>query len=121
MIQSLRIFLAVSILVYFVILMVMLRKKMLSLKYTIVWIVSGLFMVIFIIFPQLIFDGSAFIGISNPVNAIFFLAIGFSIILLLSLTSIVSTLNERNLRLTQALGLIEERVNSLEKQSKQDN
>lgn len=113
---SLRIFLAICIIVYFILLLVMLRKKTLSLKYSIIWIACGIFMILFVLFPTIVFKGSALIGISNPVNAIFFLAMVFSIILLISLTSIVSVLNDKNLRLIQSLSLVEERVNRLEKE-----
>jgi len=92
----------------------MLRKRRLSLKYTLVWIISGISMILFIIFPEIVFKGSALVGISNPVNAIFFIVMVFSMILLLSLTSIISTISEKNLRLTQSLALLEQRVHSLE-------
>jgi len=111
---SLRLFLAFSILIYFIILAVMLKKQRLSLKYTLVWIVSGILMILFTIFPTVVFKASALVGISNPVNAIFFIVMVFSIILLLSLTSIISILNEKNLRLTQSLALVEQRVFMLE-------
>ena len=111
---SLRIFLAFCVLTYYILLAIMLKKRMLGLRYALIWILSGIGMLVFIIFPTIVFKASAIIGISNPVNAIFFLVMGFSIALLLSLTSIVSSLNEKNLRLTQALSLLEQRVHLLE-------
>jgi len=117
---SLRIFLAICILVYFTILIVMLKKKIMSLRYTLIWIICGICMVVFTIFPTIIFKGSAFVGISNPVNAIFFMTIVFIVILLLSLTSIISTLNEKNLRLTQSLALLEQRIHMLEQKNKKE-
>ena len=116
---SLRIFLSVAILVYFVILATLLKKRRLSLKYAIIWIICGVCMILFIVFPTVVFKASALVGISNPVNAIFFLAMVFTIILLLSITSIVSSLSEKNLRLTQALSLAEQRIYTLENERKE--
>ena len=115
---NLRIFLTICVLIYFLVLAVMLKKKMLGLKYTLIWIACGLLLILFIAFPSLVFRGSAMIGISNPVNAIFFMAMVFSIVMLLNLTSIASKLNEKNLKLTQALALLEQRVYLLEASDK---
>ena len=113
---SLRIFLFCCILIYFSIIAVMLGRRSLSLRYTLVWIICGIGLIVFAIFPTIVFKASAIIGISNPVNAIFFLFFVFVMIMLLSLTSIVSGLNDKALRLTQASALLEQRVNELEKQ-----
>jgi len=117
---ALRIFLLICIAVYFVIITVMLKKRLLGLRYTLIWLLCGAGMIIFIAFPKIVFRTSAFVGISNPVNAIFFLFGTFAMVMLLSLTSIVSGLGERNLRLTQALALLEERVHRLEKDNKEE-
>ncbi len=111
---SLRIFLAVALVIYFIVLGYMLKKERLILKYTLLWILSGVFLILFLIFPELVFKGSALIGVSNPVNAVFLLFSGFTIMLLLSLTSIVSQISDKNRKLTQAVALLEERVRSME-------
>ena len=113
---SLRIFLFSCIAVYFVIIAVMLKKHMLGLRYALLWIVCGIGILVVACFPDIIFRASAWVGISNPVNAMFFLFSGFTVILLLSLTSIASKMSEQNLRLTQALALLEGRVYQLEKE-----
>lgn len=115
---SLRIFLFICIAVYFVIIGILLKKRSLGLRYALLWIVCGVGMLVFAIFPEIVFKASALVGISNPVNAIFFLFAVFTIIMLLSLTSIVSKMSEKNLRLTQALALLEERVHRLEHEDK---
>lgn len=112
---SLRIFLVVCIVVYFTIIAVMLKKRSLSLRYALIWLLCGAGMIVFAVFPELVFKTSAFVGISNPVNAIFFLFATFAIVMLLSLTAIVSKLSDKNLRLTQAIALLEERVHRLER------
>lgn len=112
--SSLRIFLCIAIAVYFVILVVMLKRSKLSLRYALLWIISGLGMVFFVAFPTVVFRASALIGISNPVNAIFFLFACFTMVMMLSLTSFISGMSVKNLRLTQNQALLEERVRELE-------
>ncbi len=116
---NLRIFLLICIVIYFGIIAVMLKKRSLGLRYTLIWILCGAGMILFAAFPEIVFRASALIGISNPVNAIFFLFATFSIVMLLSLTSIVSKFSEKNLRLTQSLALLEERVHRLEQDKDQ--
>jgi len=113
---SLRIFLLFCVAVYFIIIAVMLKKRLLGLRYTLIWLFCGVGMLVFLAFPSIVFRTSALIGISNPVNAIFFLFATFSIVMLISLTSIASAMGEKNLRLTQALALLEERVFRLERE-----
>ncbi|NLL92331.1 MAG: DUF2304 domain-containing protein [Ruminococcaceae bacterium] len=117
---SLRIFLSVSVFFYFVMLAIMLKNRSLGLRYSLVWIICGFGMVLFIAFPNIVFSASAFIGISNPVNAIFFFFAVFVTSMLISTTSILSKMNEKNLRMTQYLALLEERVTRLESEKKDE-
>ncbi len=111
---TLQIVLAAGILLFFIILFVMLKRRRLILKYTLLWMLSAVALAVFLIFPEVLLGASRLIGISNPVNAVFLLFAGFSLLLILSLTSIVSQLTDRNRHLTQALGLLEQRVRDLE-------
>ncbi|MEA4911342.1 MAG: DUF2304 domain-containing protein [Oscillospiraceae bacterium] len=76
--------------------------------------ISGVLLLLFLLFPEIVFRGSALIGVSNPVNAVFLLFAGFTIMLLLSLTSIVSQMSDRSRKLTQSVALLEKRVRELE-------
>ncbi len=111
---SLRIFLAAALLIYFAVMFFLLKKGRLILKYTLLWIISGILLILFLIFPEIVFRGSALIGVSNPVNAVFLLFAGFTIMLLLSLTSIVSQISDRDRKLTQSVALLEKRIRELE-------
>ncbi len=115
---SLRIFLAVGVALYFVIIYVMLKKGAFILKYTLLWILSGALLILFLIFPEILFWGSALIGVSNPVNAMFLLFAAFTLMLLLSLTSIVSSLSDRERKLIQSVALLEKRVRELEEKNR---
>ncbi len=111
---SLRIFLGIGLVFFYALLFFMLKKGRLILKYSLTWILSGLALLVFLIWPQLVFKASALIGVSNPVNAVFLLFAGFSLIMLLSLSSIVSQFNRFNRETVQSMALLEKRVRELE-------
>ena len=115
---ALRIFLILSTCVYFAILLSMLKKGKFGLKYALIWLFMGLAMIVFIIWPNAVYAASRLIGVSNPVNAVFLVFALFSVIMLISVTSVISKLMEKNLRLSQSLALLEERVRRLEEERK---
>lgn len=114
---TLRIALGIGIIIFYVILFVMLKRKTLVLKYTLLWMLSGLVLIIFLFFPQVVLGLTELIGVSNPVNAVFLLFAGFSLLLSLSLTSIVSQLTDKNRTLVQSVALLEKRVRELEEKT----
>lgn len=112
---SLRIFLFVVILIYFFIIINLLRKKSLNLRYSLIWLASGFVLMVLIVFPKLIYVFSEFVGIATPVNTVFVVEGIFILLILLSLTTIVSHFNERNRKLVQTVALLEKRIRELEK------
>ncbi len=111
---ALRIALAIGIVIFYAVLFVMLKRKTLILKYTLLWMLSGLVLVVFLLFPSVVILISWSIGVSNPVNAVFLFFAGFALLLILSLTSIVSQLSDKNRTLTQSMALLEKRLRDLE-------
>lgn len=112
---SLRVFLILAIFIYLAIIVNMLRKKNLNLKYTLIWLVSALLMLIIAIFPEIIYELASLIGVIDPVNVVFVIEAMFVLLILLSLTAIVSHLNTKSRRLIQSVALLEKRVRELEK------
>ena len=95
---------------YFFLLLRLLKKKSLNLKYTLLWIFSGILMLVLALFPGLLSVVAKLIGVYAPTNALFALILFCVIMILMSLTAIVSKLNERVKRLSQAYALLEKRV-----------
>lgn len=110
----LRISLTIAILLYFVCIMYFLRKKTLNLKYSILWLVSGLIMLAFVIFPELLDILSKMFGVISPVNTLFACELFFQMLILMSITSIVSKQNEKSKRTIQQIALLEKRIRELE-------
>lgn len=117
---TLRFFLIIVILIYLIIIINFLKRKKLDLKYSLIWLFSSLVLLLLIIFPGIVYAFSDFIGIATPINVVFVVEAIFVLIILLSLTTIVSKLNEQNRKLTQYVALLEKRIRDLEK-NKQKN
>ena len=69
----LRIFLFCGVFIYVLFIINLLRKNKLELKYALLWMLSGLFMIIVLVFPEFFLQLSSAIGIVEPVNMIFLL------------------------------------------------
>lgn len=112
---TLRASLIVAVICYFIIILYFLKQKALNLKYTLLWLVAGLVMGILVAVPELLAMIIHIFGIQDNMNGLFIFAIGFIIMILLSLTSIVSRQNRKIRTLTQELAILEKRVRDLEK------
>lgn len=106
--------LIVGILVYFYILLYLIKKKSLNLKYTLLWIFSGVIILVIAIFPNIMLGLTACLGIVDATNGVFALIIFFILIILMSITAIVSKMKEKNKQLIQQCALLEKRVRELE-------
>lgn len=117
---KLRISLIIIVIIYFIFILAFLKNKAISLKYTLLWIVAGIFMGILVIWPQLLLMIRRFVGIESNMNGLFVMAIGFIIMILMSITSIVSRQNEKIRKLTQVVAILEKRVRELEEAENDD-
>lgn len=113
---EIRIFLLVAVILYFMEVIHLLKKKRLHLKYSLLWLAVGVLMILFIIFPQIVVAFSNLLHFQSSMNALYILLIGFLVIICVALTSIVSKQNNHIKRLTQNAALLEERIRKLEKQ-----
>ncbi len=114
---KLQIAMLIAVGLYFLIVFQLLKRKSLNLKYTLLWLFSGIIMLILAIFPRILNWLAALVGVYDPTNALFAFMFFCVIIILMSLTAIVSKLNEKSKRVIQSLALIEKRVRDLEKET----
>ena len=105
----------IGILLIYLIILYFLRKKMLTLKYSLLWIAFNTVLLVFSLFPDVFLPWLAsLLGFQVASNALFALLIGFCLILLMSITAIVSQQSQRIKSLTQASALLEKRIRELE-------
>jgi Uncharacterized conserved protein (DUF2304). len=107
--------LVLGVFIYFFILFGLIKRKSLDLKYTLLWIFSGLIMLFITIFPKVMINITKLLGIVDVTNGLFALVLFFVLIILISITGIVSKMKQRNKQLIQEYALLEKRVRELEK------
>jgi len=110
----LQTFLVLGILLYFFILLFLIKRRTLLLKYTLLWIFSGIIMLIVAVFPKIMISITHFLGVVEVTNGVFALILFFMLIILMSITSIVSNMKEKNKQLIQKCALFEKRIRELE-------
>ncbi len=111
---TLRITLSIAVICYFIIILFYLKRKMLELKYTLIWLAAGVVMGIMLIFPKLLWWFRSFLGIESNMNALYMLCFAFIIMILMTLTAIVSRQMLKIRILIQEISMLEKRVRELE-------
>ena len=116
MTNTLRLILAIAMVIYFAILTFFVRRREINLKYTLLWLFVGVVLLVLVLFPGLLTLIARLLGFQTEMNALFS-AVCFAIILLeVSLTAIVSRLNEKLIRVIQQTALLENRIQRLEEE-----
>lgn len=113
---TLRIVLSVAVICYFIIILYYLKKRMLELRYTLIWLAAGLCMGIMVFFPSLLIDFVHLLGIESNMNGLFILCFAFIIAILMMLTAIVSRFAMKVRTLIQEISMLEKRIRELESQ-----
>ena len=98
---TLRLTLIIALVCYFIVILYFLKQKALNLKYTLLWLVAGAVMGVLVVMPDLLTRIIHIFGIQDNMNGLFIFAIGFMLMILLSLTSIASRQNRKLRTLTQ--------------------
>lgn len=99
---------------YFVFLFCLLIKNRLNLKYTLLWLAFGAVLLVVVWFPKLLSIVASLVGFEVASNGLFAILHFCTLILLISMTAIVSKLNEKVKRLIQTIALLERRIRELE-------
>ena len=117
---TLRIFFGFVDLIFLVVILNMLKKKKLNLKYTLTWLFAAFALLVVDCFPEIIEGIMNLVGVASPVSMVFVLEALFVLVILLSLTAIVSHLTERVYRLTQTIAIMEKKIRELEEENKKE-
>jgi len=112
---ALRSSILIAIAIYFVILIMLLKQKRLTLRYTLLWLFSGLVMLMFVLFPQILHNITSLLGIEVESNALFAILFFCILVIMMSITSIISKQNNYIKRLIQYTAQLEKRIRDLEK------
>lgn len=113
---TLRITLSVAVICYFILILYYLKKRMLELKYTLLWLMAGLVMGIMIFSPETLVCFVKILGIESNMNGLYVLCISFIIAILMTLTSIVSRQALKIRTMIQEISMLEKRIRDLEQE-----
>lgn len=112
--HTLQVTLSVAVICYFIIILYYLKKRMLELKYTLIWLVAGVVMGVMIYFPELLVKFVGIFGIQSNMNGLYILCIAFIFMILMTLTSIASRQQLKIRILIQEISMMEKRIRELE-------
>lgn len=93
----------------------LLRYKKLNFKYALVWMFVLGVILLFAAFPSLLSWMSKLVGITLPVNMLFFFGIGFALFIIFALSRTVSRLSEEVKKLSQEIAIIRKDMYDKEK------
>jgi hypothetical protein len=86
------------------------RRRRLQERYSMLWLVTCLVLVVLAAVPGLLNRIASAVGIIYPPNALFVAAFGFVLLVLLNFSIAVSRLSEQTSRLAQRLAMLEEQT-----------
>ncbi len=111
----LRLGLIFGSLAFLLLIIYLMKKGKLEVKYSIIWLAFSAVMIIFSCFPYIVLVLSDITRIINPVNFIFFTQIIFILLILLSVSAVISGFSKKIKQLAQENAILEKRVRELEK------
>jgi len=112
---ALQISMVIAVIFYLLIIVVLLKKGKLAFKYSLLWLFSGVIMLILSLFPRLLIKFASLCGFAVVSNAIFAMVLFLLIILQVYMTTVISDFSLKIKKLTQELAIANKRLEELEK------
>ena len=109
-----RIGLILGAILFLFIILWMLKKQKLTVRYSIVWFFAAFVLVLFAVFPYIVLVLRDLLQVELVSNLVFLMVLAFVLFMLLSISCIVSVFSEKLKRLSQEAALLEQRVRDLE-------
>jgi hypothetical protein len=94
----------------FVFVLELLRRRHLGEPYAILWLIASIVLLVLAVWNDLLDSFSDLVGIATPANALFAVAFGFGLVLLLSFSAVLSRLSRENRVLAQELARLNEQL-----------
>jgi hypothetical protein len=100
----------------FAVIFELLRRKRLMERYALLWLFASAVLLALAVWKGLLTTIAHAIGIYYPPSALFVIAFGFILVMLLHFSLVISRLADQNKILAQRLGLLQERLDAREAQ-----
>ena len=88
------------------------RRRRLMERYALLWLLASVVLLALAVWRDLLEEAAAAIGIFYAPSALFAIAFGFILVLLLHFSLVISRLADQNKVLAQRIGLLQERLES---------
>jgi hypothetical protein len=115
------IFGVVSALAAFLLVVEMLRRRRIRERHAVWWLVGTILALIVSVFPDLLTVMSRLVGITLPINLVFFLSIGIVVLVCLQHAAELTQVEAHTRSLTERVVLQDLRIAELERRLTQDN
>lgn len=115
----LQIILIIGTILFCIFILAVTKKKKLSFKYTLVWLIFGVMTLICAIFPSIVTGLSQLLHIEEPTNALFLIYIFLLIVIAFYISTSFSKLYEKVTGLIQENALLSYKIEQLEKGKKE--
>jgi len=109
---NLRLFLIIASIVLFLIVSYNVVKNKLLVKYSLLWILLSLILILLSTFPKLSFIFSNFLGFEKTSNFIFLVIMAIIILICLSYSITLSNMNKKLIKIVQAMAIEEKESRS---------
>jgi hypothetical protein len=96
------------------------RRRHLQERYSLLWLLTGVVILIFAVWQRALSELASAMGIVYPPSALFVLLGAFFLVVLLHYSTVISKLSEQNTRLAQRLALLEERQRADERRAEEE-
>lgn len=107
--SRLQVLLTIGVVLMLFLIITVVKKKQLELKYALPWIMADIFVFVLNMNPVLLAKLAKVFGIILPSNMMFFIGFCFSLFIIFLLTVAVSRLSDRVKELTQQLAILEKK------------
>lgn len=105
-----QIILLVIFLVVLGVIINMVKKRELELKYVLVWMIGDIVLIIFTCFPDTMAWLAGVMGIRSPMNMIFFMGLLIALCIIFSLTVALSRVTAKVRKLAQIISMLPEEI-----------
>ena len=117
--QRLQMVALIAGILFLVMMIDLIRKNRVTVKYALLWLLSGVIMIVLAVFPQLLDLLAGLIGVYSPVNALFAILLCCGLVLMISFSVIMSGNKKAIVKLMQEISLLENRIRKLEEEKTQ--
>lgn len=100
-----------------VLILELVRRRRLNERYALLWLFSALIILVLAVWEGLLAGIASLMGIAYPPNALFLIAVGFILLLLLSMSTALSRLQGQVRILAQRLAILEARFGEVQERS----